>query len=223
MNIPKNFIFCLGLSYIILNSHFAAAVMLNPDELIKVTGETNAKCVEYFQYKGELYCSTKAYGSEPVDPKLNQEEKLHIQFDNRPWQIGWGKIKPDYISIEYIPMGDNINNWNELITSQFFPDLQQKITPKKFAELFMQQYRESGYKPIVSYLLDTSDKVIVEYRIEEPKNQAQDELLMITQDDKGIYLLHYVIKKADMGQKNRDKWLKNLKDSTIKNDSLRVE
>ena len=42
---------------------------------------------------------------------------------------------------------------------------------------------------------------------------------MVTADDEGIYLLHYAIKTSNMSQENRATWLKNLKDSSIKEDS----
>lgn len=184
--------------------------------LIKVAPNNNSKCIEYYFYKNELYCSTTAFSKEPVDPHLIQSEKLNIQFDDRPWRLGWGKVTSNFNSLEYVPADENINQWNELITSQFFPDLQNKITPKKFADLFVQNLKDQGYKPIVSFLKDTKNQVIFEYRIEQPENQIQDELQMVTSNNKGLYVLHYVIKKFDMGQKNRDKWVQNLANSTIK-------
>lgn len=194
------------------------ASTLNPANLVKVSPSNDAKCVEYYTYQGELYCSTTAQNSQPIDPHIKQYEKLTIVFDDRPWQLGWGKKETDSTTtLEYVPMGENIDHWNELITSQFFPGLQEKVSPRQFADMFAQQLKEGGYKPIVTILEDTPDQVIVEFRIEQPKNQAQDELQMITVDNKGLYLLHYVIKKADMGQENRKKWFNNLKNSVIKN------
>lgn len=209
----KNFILRTGLVCILFLMQATAQ-----NNFIKVSPTTDPKCVTYYQYKGELYCTTTAEeNSQPVDSHLKEYEKLKIKFDERPWQIAWGKIEQDGTSsIEYIPKGENINNWHELITSQFFPDLQQKITPKRFAELFQQQYIDAGYKPVVTFLEDSPNQVIVEFRINQPKNQIYDEMQMLTQDDKGLYILHYVVKKADMGTKEREKWFKNLKDSSIK-------
>jgi hypothetical protein len=200
--------------FIIFHSNLATA--LNPEsDLIKVTAETDSKCVVYYHYKGALYCSKTATTSNPVDPQLKNEENLEIVFDDRPWQMAWGTKKSNITTIEYIPLGDDINNWKELITSQFFPNL-QKVTPKQFAERFVQQFKDAGYNPIVSYIEESPEKVIGEVRISEPKNQAQDELFMITLDDNGLYMLHYAIKQADMGEKNREKWVKNLINSSIK-------
>ena len=38
----------------------------------------------------------------------------------------------------------------------------------------------------------------------------------IRKGDDGFYLLHYVVKQADMGKETRDKWIKNLESSSIR-------
>ncbi|MBN9228806.1 MULTISPECIES: hypothetical protein [Legionella] len=127
--------------------------------------------------------------------------------------MAWGNKNSIGTTIEYIPAGDDINHWQELVTSQSFPELQKKYTLKQFANSLIENIKSLGYQPIITFYEDTENRAILEMRIEQPKNQVQDELVMLTEDDKGIYLLHYVIKKADMGDKNRQKWLKNLKNS----------
>jgi hypothetical protein len=192
------------------------AATIDPTKLIKVTSDNNAKCVEYYSRQNELFCSTTALQSQSIDPKLLQHEKLNIMFDDRYWQAAWGKNEPNITTIEYVPNGESINNWNELITSQFFPGLQEKVTPKQFAERILENLKSSGYNPIVTFHEDTSNQVIFEFRIDKPANQIQDELQMVTKDKNGLYVLHYVIKKSDMGKTDREKWVKNLKNSTIK-------
>ncbi|HAT9828673.1 TPA: hypothetical protein JBD88_10200, partial [Legionella pneumophila subsp. pneumophila] len=58
--------------------------------------------------------------------------------------------------------------------------------------------------------------LIFEFKIQEPANLQQDEILKITKGKDGVYVLHYAIKKSDMTKENRDKWVKNLKSSFIK-------
>ncbi len=125
--------------------------------------------------------------------------------------MAWGNKTSIGTTIEYIPAGDDINHWHELVTSQFFPGLQKKTSLKQFANTLVENLKALGYQPIVEYLEDTEDRVILEIRIEQPQNQVQDELEMLIKDNNGIYLLHYAIKIGDMGEKNRQKWLKNLK------------
>lgn len=185
------------------------------DKLIKVTKDANVKCVEYYHYKGELYCSTEAISKQPADAEIVKYEKFNVQFDNRKWQLAWGKKTDSLTTVEYVPSGDDINHWHELVTSQFFPSLQEKVTPKEFADVMINHLKEAGYTPIITFIKDTPDQVIYEFRIESPENQIQDELQMINKGKDGIYVLHYVIKKKDMGKNNRDLWVNNLSQSSM--------
>lgn len=140
-------------------------------------------------------------------------------FDDRLWQAAWGNKTDDIVTIEYIPANDDINNWNELITSQFAPGLQDKVSPLQFSAGIIQSIKQSGFNPEVTYYEKSPDRVIFEFRITEPANALQDELQMISKGKDGLYLLHYVIKKPDMGKAEREKWLQNLKNSGPKENS----
>ncbi len=184
--------------------------------LVKVTPANNVSCVEYVNYKGEMYCSTKPLGKAPVDPKIKEYETQRIVFDERPWQAAWGKNTDVIVTVEYVVLGQDVNAWHELVTSQFLPRIQHRVTPKQFADLTLNNIREAKFKPVVTVYKDTPDQYLYEFRIESPSNQVQDELQLITRGKEGIYSLHYVIKKADMGDENRKKWVGLLEQSGIK-------
>lgn len=195
---------------------YAAANTIDPSKLIKVTPENNPKCVEFFTYKSEMYCSNTPLLREKIDPHIKDFETQNIAFDDRPWAFAWGK-KADYMtSVEYVPNGDDINNWHELVTSEFIPDAQDRVTPRQFSDFTVEQLKKSGFTPIITYHKDTPNQVILEYRIKSPGNLALDELQIITKGKRGMYIVHYVIKEADMQKANRDKWIDLLQKSTIK-------
>lgn len=204
------------LCWLLLWVPFAAYAEIDPANLVKVTPNNNPNCVEFFSYKGAMYCSTKPLVKEPIDPKIKDYEKQHVVFDDRPWQAAWGRQAKEISTVEYVPLGDNIEKWNELVTSEFIPGIEDKVTPKEFSELAMQGIEKAGFKPVVTYLSESPRQVIFEFRILAPANVAQDELQIITKGRDGLYVLHYVIKKADMGQVNRDKWIALLKQSRPK-------
>lgn len=210
----KNIIshFSLLFSVVVISS--AAQAAINPKDLTKVTGDTNIKCVEYYQYKGEMYCSTKALSNKEIDPKIRSYEKQILVFDDRPWQAAWGKQTEDSTTVEYIPAGDDIDNWHELITSQFFEGIPENVSPKDFADTVIKQMQDAGYSPNVTFIEESPTQVIFEFKISEPQSQAQDEIQKITKGKDGFYVLHYVIKKSDMGQEQRDTWLKRIKESS---------
>lgn len=184
-------------------------------DLVKVTPANNPSCVEYFDYHGEMYCRTNAKASTSVDAHLITEERINIPFDDRPWQIAWAKKTAQILTIEYVSSGDNIDHWNELITTQFLPGLQKKVTPEDYAAAIIKQLKETDFNPTVKILEKNPNLVIFEFSISSPGNE-QDEIQLITADDNGMYVLHYVIKKTDMGDKSRQAWLLRFKSMTIK-------
>ncbi|MGX8786383.1 hypothetical protein ACV3VT_12885 [Legionella pneumophila] len=186
-----------------------------PEGLIKVNKENNPKCVEFVTYKGELYCSIVPLTDSSFDSQVINYEKQIVRFDDRPWKIAWGKKTDKVVTVEYIPVGDDINNWKELITTQFMPGL-TNMTPAQFGNEFLYNLNKSGVKYIVNVIEEKPELLIFEFKVQEPVNLQQDEILKITKGKDGIYVLHYAIKKSDMTKENRDKWIKNLKNSFIK-------
>ncbi|WP_454783200.1 hypothetical protein [Legionella sp. WA2022007384] len=193
-------------------SSIAVGASFSLDNMVKVTPENDTQCVQYYLYNGVLYCNSST-DSDPIDPQIKNYERLKIAFDERPWQMAWGNKNSIGTTIEYVPAGDDINHWHELVTSQYFPVSEKNISLKQFANTLIDNLKALGYQPIIKFHEDTENRVIFETRIEAPENQIQDELEMLIKDSTGIYLLHYVIKKGDMGEENRQKWLNNLKNS----------
>lgn len=188
----------------------SALAAVKPSDLIKVTNEITQQCVEYYDYHGELYCSLKALQKQPVDPDVRKYETQKLVFDDRPWIAAWGKKTDDIVTVEYVPMGDDINDWKELVTTQYFAGLQNKTTPEDFANIFIDGMKQAGYDPLITFHKNTPEQVLFEFRITKPAEQVEDELQLVTKGSKGIYVLHYVIKKADMGDKLRNEWMQNL-------------
>ncbi|HAU1151171.1 TPA: hypothetical protein JBI12_04370 [Legionella pneumophila] len=205
---------CLGLlgAFICHAKPYSSSL---PEDLIKVNKENNPKCVEFVTYKGELYCSIVPLADSTVDSQVINYEKQMVRFDDRPWKIAWGKKTDKVVTVEYIPVGDDINNWKELITTQFMPGL-TNMTPAQFGNQFLYNLNKSGVKYILNVIEEQPDLLIFEFKVQEPANLQQDEILKIAKGKDGIYVLHYAIKKSDMTKENRDKWVKNLKNSFIK-------
>ncbi len=207
-----------SLVFLVLPLAFAFSTLhaaVDPNTLIKVNSDVKNKCVEYYNIEGDLYCSTTVQMTKAIDPEIKTYEKQKIIFDNRPWFAAWGNKTPNTTIVEYIPDGDDINSWNELITSQFMPITDDGVTPRKIADTFIENFKKSGFNPIVKIFSEDEDAILFEFRIESPDNQKQDELQLIRKGDDGYYFLHYVIKKSDMGEENRNKWLELMEKSTI--------
>lgn len=191
---------------------------LLPSNLVKVTKENNPNCIEYVIYQTELYCSLTAIDTTPIDPKILSYEKQQIVFDNRGWKAAWGKQEQSGNTVEYLPLGEDINHWNELVTSQFFPGLAE-IRADQFGDQIVNDLHKSGLSFTINPLENQPNLLIFEFKVQKPDNLQQDEIVKIVKGKEGMYVLHYAIKQSDMSDDNRKKWLENLKKSTLK-DSL---
>jgi hypothetical protein len=211
-----NYLITGALNFLMVTTSFAAAVTNSlPANLIKITEESNPKCVEFVTYQGEMYCSLVAIDKNPVDPNVLSYEKQKVQFDNRPWKAAWSEHTNSITYIEYIPLGDDINNWSELITTQFVPGLKQ-VTLKEYYKEFFSGIDKAGVTYTTNTLVDQPNLLMFEFQVQKPENLQQDEIQKMVKTDEGIYILHYAFKKEDMGKSNREKWIEYLKNSSLK-------
>lgn len=200
------------LLFIICLQAFASPL---PPYLVKIGPNNNPDCVEFVSYNQQMYCSLKPTSpNQGITADLLAQERQKIQFDDRPWQAAWGRSNQGQLTIEYVVLGDDINHWHELITSQFFPGL-TGVNPRTFVQLIIDKLHQEGFSPAINLIHSEPDQILFEFRILSPSNMAQDELQKIVKTPQGFYILHYVIKKPDMGQEARDKWIKNLNNSSI--------
>ncbi|WP_298628429.1 hypothetical protein [uncultured Legionella sp.] len=186
-----------------------------PSNVVKVTKKNNPKCVEYITYKNQMYCSLVALGKTTVDPEILTYETQNIQFDNRAWKAAWGQKNNAALTVEYIPVGGTIDNWSELITSQYLPGMAD-VSAKEFKKRFIANLEKSGITYSTNIIDEQPNQIIFEFKVTVPTNLQQDEIQKIIKSKDGIYVLHYAMKKADMGKENRQKWIEKLKKSTVK-------
>lgn len=182
---------------------------------IKDAHQQNLPCIEYVTKNDKQYCTVEKAGYAQKQSSVFNE-KTNLFFDNRNWIASWGKDEPAITTVEYLIKGDNIDHWTELVTSQFLPGLQNRTTPKIFADSTMAHMKQSGLSPLFTTHLETPKDFIFEFQISSPTSVIQDEIQRIFATDKGIYIIHYVIKKADMGEQERQNWIQLLKKATPK-------
>lgn len=140
-----------------------------------------------------------------------------LTLGGQEWKLDNNQENKDLQLAEYVTHGENVNHWTELFTIQRFKfSLPKTITPLMFAEKEISQMKEKGYQPIFTVISSSPHEAMIEFRIETPKTEQQDELQRIIDlsNDNNFLVIHYVIKISDMGVAARNKWiqiLKNLK------------
>ncbi len=137
-----------------------------------------------------------------------------INLGGIEWTLGNSQEDDNLELAEYVTKGENVNNWTQLLTIQKFKfPIKEEITPKKFAEFEITQLQGHKEFKIVTNIIDANkSQAFMEFQVQSPKAEQQHELQRIikTPDNK-LIIIHYVIKKDDMGNKEKTKWLDALK------------
>lgn len=136
-----------------------------------------------------------------------------ITLDGKEWKLGFQQENEDVIIAEYVTDNETVDNWTQLFTFQKFKlEVPKQITPSLFAEREVQQIEKAGYKVISNVTDATPQEAMLEFRVLSPKAKQQDELQrIIITPNTNLIVLHYVIKKSDMGTAERTKWMSILK------------
>lgn len=194
----------------------ADATKVNPTHLIEVNSKTKAQCIEYFEIKGKTLCSTKPLAAALINQDAATAEQLNLTLSKDEWKIAWADIKPELVTIEYIRYGQTLNDWKEMITTQYFPNLPLIASIKTLALNFINQLQQKGFNPATSFYVENNNELIYEYQIFSPETQVQDEIQKIIRKGNSLYIFHYCIKQNDMGDKMREKWLNIIKNINVK-------
>lgn len=188
---------------------------LDRSKLVPVNAENRQRCVEYFLIDGKDYCSTQALLSPQAHIPALTHEKFKVFFDHREWEPGWGKHDASGTTLEYVPKGQKVEAWQELITTQFQPGQVPAGAPLRYAKWVEQTLTQKGYKPVFVIHEQSPTEVIFEFKVKEPKAEAQNELQRVFIGKGGLYFIHYAIRQPDMPAHNRTQWLQNLKKAFI--------
>jgi len=184
-------------------------------KLLKVDSNNKSKCVEYYLFKNELFCSEKAISEQGNKIDLEKYEKLKIVFDDRIWKPITSQSKDNISTVEYIPEDSDANSFNELLTSQYIPNLPSHISPKDFADLEIKFLKKDSPKLTYKFIEEKPNEVIFEFVILEPQSEQQHEIQYIRKKGKDLYVLHYVKSGKNMGETTKEKWINRMKQSTI--------
>lgn len=189
---------------------------IDATQLIEVDAKNKIPCIEYFKVAKKLYCSTQPLLNTKISKEIADAEVFQLHLNTNNWKVAWTDIKPDMTTIEYLPHGQSVKDWQQMITTQFMANIPADITPKMLAQQFIKNLQQQGFNPAITYHQESRNNVIFEFQIINPSEHAQDEIQKIVKTTKGIYLLHYVIRKDNMDEKARNEWLEFIKTRELK-------
>lgn len=155
--------------------------------------------------------ATPTANATPTVPKTNFPATLTL--GDQKWELANNQEDDNLVLGEYITGGEKIDAWTQLVTFQKFKfAINKEVTPAMFAQSEIDELNKQKYKMASNIIESNPQEALMEFRISSPEAEQQDEIQRIikTPDDK-LIVLHYVIKKADMGDEERNKWIDILK------------
>jgi hypothetical protein len=113
--------------------------------------------------------------------------------------------------------GETATRWTQLFTyQQMVHPLAENITPRDVGLHIEENLKQKNLHYIFKILSATDDEAFVEFKITDPDELQQDEIQRIIKTKNNIYIMmHYVIKRQDMGIHARNAWISNLKSMPI--------
>ena len=144
-------------------------------------------------------------------------ERIEMVYDQRSWHMG-REVKQDAkYSVDYLPQGDTLPEWKEIITIQAFGGIQDKGTPEEFALVMKKHISEWGGDKVTWNMISASDiDCIYEWQIKGKENFIdQYEIARIIKGSEGFHLVHYAKRTAVIDDNERHNWLERLKSAKL--------
>lgn len=138
-------------------------------------------------------------------------------FNGNEWKLGYQNESEHTIIAEYVTDKETVKNWTQLFTYQVLKKaLPTNVTPRDFGDHVDAALKGQGIDYKFKVLSASDDEAMIEFQVWKPLEQQQDEIQRIIKTPKGIFvLMHYVIKRPDMGKELRAQWVKNLNSTPL--------
>lgn len=157
---------------------------------------------------------------DPIDSveEVSSLEDLTLHFDDRDWELGYEDEEAGIMIREYVVDGESVEAWTELVTAQFFSNL-QGIDPQEFVDI-MEENMKSDVTGDVEWnvLNKKDDEVMYEFILTNddlyPDHHEMARAIVV---DDGLFVLHYAIMEAPMSDDHHKQWEDLLEKATIKN------
>ena len=143
-----------------------------------------------------------------------EPEELEFSLD-KGWKEASTHSGHGQLMIEFVPQGDDINNWKELFTFQNFA--KGKQTPEEFLnKLKAQREKECPGATVWNVIEQNESSILYEWRAKPCLGwPEQHEVARIILGKHNLFMLHYVAKVPELAPDTRTKWIKILQDATV--------
>lgn len=166
----------------------------------------------YFFRPSDAELEARSSQTAPKENLALVQEKAQFSFDERAWQIAREVKQDSKYSTDYLPQGNTLPDWKEIVTIQTFVGIQDKGTPEEFALAMKKHFTDWGGDKLTWSLISASDsECIYQWQIIGKENFAdQYEIVRIIKGNEGFHLVHYAKRTTVIDEKEREQWLQRL-------------
>lgn len=140
--------------------------------------------------------------------------------DGNNWKLGYQFAKNGIALYEFVPKGETVENWSELITSHYISYvIYPKTTPiEKIAEINLNGVKNHCSHFTSNYIEKTEESVIYQWEIKDCGkgiDADQVEIARIVKGNYGFNSIHYAVKTSNLSSAKRNQMLKAVESSQI--------
>lgn len=115
----------------------------------------------------------------------------------------------------YVPRGQTVQHWNELITVQYYPNY-AKASAKEFMNHFLAHLHKNEPKVKTKYLSSSPNNAVAEWSISNAKTcPDQYGLERAMKGPQAMHIIHYAVKTKKWSQSDHAKWLNIINKTTV--------
>lgn len=135
-------------------------------------------------------------------------ETLEVPLDTRSWKVGYEEHKEGHWLRQYVLENESTENWSELVTVEYFPGLQGRLSAAEFVQGVRNLIFEQCALGDWEILREASREITYSWSVRLCPNFAdQIEIARVIVTEEGIHVLHYTVKGRQMEADERKKWI----------------
>ncbi len=116
---------------------------------------------------------------------------------------------------EFVPKGQTVDNWKELITLQFYPKL-KNVQVAGFETTFIRELAAHEPQAQAKQISTSPEDVLFEWKVVNSKlNPDQFELDRIIKGKEGLHMIHYAVRTSALSDNEEKKWLNFLRSAKL--------
>jgi hypothetical protein len=120
---------------------------------------------------------------------------------------------------EFVPKGQTVEDWKELVTLQFYPGLQNRSSAD-FMNAFISKLQSDEPLAKAEMISSSPDDTLMEWNVLGSKENAdQFELDRVIRGKQGLHMIHYAVKTSSLSPEERSKWLNFLRTARLSDQS----